>query len=146
MWLTDDAGKIVGVWGDPATGTWIDTLTSPTGDTAVSILAYPNPSRPPLDIAYHVRWSGPVTMWVVRALGPGESSSDLVMVGGADVLSSNGSPVAVLVDGEMEAGRYVIERRGSGAGEGFYRIWLAAGDEITWTDVYIGDQVAALPF
>jgi hypothetical protein len=84
-------------------------------------------------------------MWVVRALGPGESATDLVTVGGADVQSDDGRPLAVLSDEETEAGRYVITWGGSGVRDGFYRIWLAVGEEITWTDIYIGEGLSAQP-
>jgi len=139
MWLTDEQGQIVGVWGHPEAGTWIDTVFSPTGDTSVSILAYPNPTRPPLDIAFYVRHSDRVTLWVVRALGPGEEGSELTNVGGAGVISDDGRPVAILVDEPRSAGRYVINWGGSGTEAGFYRIWLAVGEDITWTDIYISD-------
>ncbi len=134
MWLTDQ-NTITGTWGSP-----VD-----------SIVAYPNPSTPPINITFEVPpQPGRVTLWLVRALGPGESASDLVVRGGADVLSSDGAPVKVLVDDDREAGHYVIEwggdtSAGIAAPRGFYRIWLAVGEKITFTDIFVGDNLHEYP-
>ena len=128
MWLTDKEARVVGTWGNPEEG----------------ILAYPNPSAPPIDISFEVPQVPqpvPVTLWLVRALGPGESASDLVVRGGADVLSSDGAPVKMLVDDDRETGHCVVRwggdtSAGTAARNGFYRIWLAVGEKITFTDIF----------
>ena len=134
MWLTDQ-NTITGTWGKP-----VD-----------SIVTYPNPSVPPINITFEVPPNpGRVTLWLVRALGPGESASDLVVRGGAGVLSSDGAPVKVLVDDDREAGHYVIRwggetSEGTAAPNGFYRIWLAVGEKITFTDIFVGDNLHEYP-
>ncbi|MDH3891080.1 MAG: hypothetical protein OEV49_08330 [candidate division Zixibacteria bacterium] len=126
MWLTDDEGFIIGTWGKPTD----------------SIIAYPNPSLPPIDIAYHVPKEAPVTLWLVRALGPLETEEEMVVWGGAEVTSASGAPIAVLVQTIQFPGRYVITWGGTDVPDGFYRIWLAIGADITYTDIYLGKDPA----
>ena len=137
-----------------ATGIWLtdkSTITGTWGSPVDSIVAYPNPSVPPINITFEVPPNpGRVTLWLVRALGPGESASDLVVWGGADVISSDGAPVKVLVNDDREAGHYVIRwggdtSEGTAAPNGFYRIWLAVGEKITFTDIFVGDNLHEYP-
>ena len=133
MWLTDDVGEVVGTWGDPTQGT--------RANPANNILAYPNPADPPMEISFNVSHRAHVTLWLVRAIGPGESADDLVALGGADVLSSDGRPLAVPYDSVLDAGPYLFTWRGSEVDDGFYRIWLAVDNEVTWTDIFVGTNL-----
>lgn len=116
--------EVVFVWGNPSG----NSFCYPTIGSSTSIL-------------FSIPSETAVKVWVVPARLPQQNSNDVINLLNAHFKNKSGLAVATLLDDIKNAGVYSLEydfkdSEGNLLPEGFYRIYVQAGDWLRWCDVF----------
>lgn len=114
MRFTDNTGSDIGFW------------NFPPGKTFGGLFSYPNPFNPAVTFGFYLSNSAHVHLWIVRALGPGESDDVLVEWLEAGFIKPGGVPLAVVMNENLSAGNYYVAWEAGDMPDGFYCYYLAA--------------------
>jgi hypothetical protein len=127
--FTDETGNTLGYWG------------LPPEKSLLSVFSYPNPLNPTATIRFQLPQATHLQVWVVKALGPGESEGDLIDYFEAGCVKPDGVPLDVLCDGYFQAGVVEFEWDASAYPDGFYCYYVATDYHplerwfmLLWTD------------
>ncbi len=124
--FTDNIGNEIGEWGNPSD----------------EVVAYPNPFDSSTTIGFYLSEASEVKVWIVHAIGPGETDWNIASLMGAQIFVLGGAPVVTLFDSVLPAGGHDLEwdgrnNLGRRLQSGFYRIYVLAGYEFAWADILL---------
>jgi len=136
MIFTDERGNYVGGWGEPTS----------------TVAVYPNPTNGPFAIQFALEKGCRVSVWVVKAYGPGESVAPIFSSAGAETYVPYGAPIRILMDQEYRAAGIskvvwdITDDLGNAVPAGFYRIYVARDNSLAWADVLFVRDCADVPY
>jgi len=112
---------------------------------------FPNPGDSVVTLVFAVGATVEVSIWVVRAQGPGGGTGDLSEFSGGNIYAPYAIVVKKLISAfTLQAGFHEIrwdtrDDQGNLLKSGFYRICFQAGDNTTFHDIVIYRALSELP-
>lgn len=111
---------------------------------------YPNPTNGPCQISFMLDYMKKVRIYIVPARLSGTPDNSSSFAAGGLYISQQGIAIKVLADGAHNAGHYMFnwdgtDSRNNKVPAGFYRVYLEAGDNLLWRDIWVYRQKGDLP-
>lgn len=147
----------IGVWGNPVNPEeWrLHGQTRPNHASGIPWRVwlsspYPNPTNVQSNIQFSLPYATNVRLYIVPARLSGTPDKSNSFVTGGLFAAPQGIAIKVLVDGSLNAGNYTnrwdaTDSRNNKVPAGFYRVYMEAGDNLLWRDIWIYRQKEDLP-